>query len=154
MFFRFKNHINFLLIIFFFILMGCKLQEPLKTHGIIFLENRAAKLTINQSNKNDTVKILGQPQIKSDEVSDSWIYVERILSKGKYHKLGKHIMKENNVLVLHFDKFGILQEKEYYEKDDINKIKFSESFTENQMTRKSFVQKFLQSVKSKMYRNR
>ena len=134
--------------------MGCKLQEPLKTHGIIFLENRAAKLTINQSNKNDTVKILGQPQIKSDEVSDSWIYVERILSKGKYHKLGKHVMKENNVLVLHFDKFGILEEKEYYGKDDINKIKFSESFTENQMTRKSFVQKFLQSVKSKMYRNK
>ena len=115
--------------------MGCKLQEPLKTHGIIFLENRAAKLTINQSNKNDTVKILGQPQIKSDEVSDSWIYVERILSKGKYHKLGKHVMKENNVLVLHFDKFGILEEKEYYGKDDINKIKFSESITENQMTR-------------------
>ncbi len=134
--------------------MGCKLQEPLKTHGIIFLENRAAKLTINQSNKNDTVKILGQPQIKSDEVSDSWIYVERILSKGKYHKLGKHVMKENNVLVLHFDKFGILEEKEYYGKDDINKIKFSESITENQMTRKSFVQKFLQSVKSKMYRNK
>jgi len=134
--------------------MGCKLQEPLKTHGIIFLENRAAKLTINQSNKNDTVKILGQPQVKSDEASDSWIYVERILSKGKYHKLGKHVMKENNVLVLHFDKFGILEEKEYYGKDDINKIKFSESFTENQMTRKSFVQKFLQSVKSKMYRNK
>ena len=63
-------------------------------------------------------------------------------------------MKENNVLVLHFDKFGILEEKEYYEKDDINKIKFSESFTENQMTRKSFVQKFLQSVKTKMYRNK
>ena len=134
--------------------MGCKLQEPLKTHGIIFLENRAAKLTINQSNKNDTVKILGQPQVKSDEASDSWIYVERILSKGKYHKLGKHVMKENNVLVLHFDKFGILEEKEYYGKDDINKIKFSESITENQMTRKSFVQKFLQSVKSKMYRNK
>ena len=134
--------------------MGCKLQEPLKTHGIIFLENRAAKLTINQSNKNDTVKILGQPQVKSDEASDSWIYVERILSKGKYHKLGKHVMKENNVLVLHFDKFGILEKKEYYGKDDINKIKFSEGFTENQMTRKSFVQKFLQSVKSKMYRNK
>ena len=134
--------------------MGCKLQEPLKTHGIVFLENRAAKLTINQSNKNDTVKILGQPQVKSDEINDSWIYVERILSKGKYHKLGKHVMKENNVLVLHFNKFGILEKKEYYEKDDINKIKFSESFTENQMTRKSFVQKFLQSVKSKMYRNK
>jgi len=56
--------------------------------------------------------------------------------------------------VLHFNKFGILEAKEYYDKDDINKIKFSESFTENQMTRKSFVQKFLQSVKSKMYRNK
>ena len=81
--FIFKKHFNYISIILFFILIGCKLQEPLKTHGIVFLENRAAKLTINQSNKNDTVKILGQPQIKSDEVSDSWIYVERILSKGK-----------------------------------------------------------------------
>ena len=153
MFSFFKNHFIKITLISI-ILSGCKLQEPLKTHGIVFLENRAAKLTINQSNKNDTVKILGQPQIKSDEVSDSWIYVERILTKGKYHKLGQHVMNENNILVLHFDKFGILEEKEYYEMDDINKIKFSESFTENQMTRKSFVQKFLQSIKTKMYRNK
>ena len=32
-------------------LISCKLQEPLKTHGIIFLENRSQKLVVNQSNK-------------------------------------------------------------------------------------------------------
>ena len=62
------------------------------------------------------LKILGQPQIKSDEDENDWIYVERILSKGKYHKLGKHVMKENNVLVLHFDKFGILKRKRNFMK--------------------------------------
>ena len=32
------------IIIFFFILNACQLQEPYKTHGIVFLENRAKKL--------------------------------------------------------------------------------------------------------------
>ena len=150
----FKNHFIKFCITLFFILNGCQLQDPNKNHGILFLENRSNKLAIKDTNKNDVIKILGQPHSKSIDNENMWIYIERTLSKGRYHRLGRHTLKENNVLVLHFDKFGILEEKEYYEKDDINKIKFSESFTENQMTRKSFVQKFLQSVKTKMYRNK
>ena len=90
------------------ILSGCKIQEPLKTHGIIYLENRAKKITVNKSNKNDIIKIFGQPQIVSDKSQLTWIYLERILTKGKYHKLGRHVLKENNLLILQFDKFGIL----------------------------------------------
>ena len=87
--FIFKKHFNYISIILFFILIGCKLQEPLKTHGIIYLENRSNKLTINKSNKNDVINVMGRPQITDTNSIDSWIYLERTLSKGKYHKLGK-----------------------------------------------------------------
>jgi len=58
------------------------------------------------------------------------------------------------VLVLNFDKYGILNNKEFYKKEDINKIEFSKDETKNDLTKKSFVQKFLQSIKQKMYSNR
>ena len=148
-----KFHNNILYLLVFIILISCKLQEPLKTHGIIFLENRSQKLVLNKSNKNDVIRIMGRPHIKEDEINQSWIYLERILSKGKYHKLGRHILKENNVLVLNFDKYGVLKNKKFLKKEDLKKLEFSEKITENELTQKSFVQKFLQSVKQKMYSN-
>ena len=154
MFFNHKLNIKILLIYLFIILVSCKLQEPLKPHGIIFLENRANKLKLNESNKNDIIKLMGQPQIVEEKNDLTWIYIERILSKGKYHKLGKHVLKENNILILEFDKYGILNKKELFDKDKIQKIKFSEKKTDNKLTRKSFVEKFLQSVKQKMYGNK
>ncbi len=77
--------------------------------------------------------------------------MERTLTKGKYHKLGKHVLKTNNVLVLEFDKYGVLKIKEFLNKDDLRKIAFSENATQNELTKKSFVEKFLSSVKQKMY---
>jgi|TARA_E500000178_G_scaffold295642_1_gene301529 outer membrane protein assembly factor BamE (lipoprotein component of BamABCDE complex) len=149
-----KFHNNLLYLLVFIILISCKLQEPLKTHGIIFLENRSQKLVLNKSNKNDVIRIMGRPHIKEDEINQSWIYLERILSKGKYHKLGRHILKENNVLVLNFDKYGVLKNKQFLKKEDLKKLEFSQKITENELTQKSFVQKFLQSIKQKMYSNR
>ena len=148
-----KFHNNLLYLLVFIILISCKLQEPLKTHGIIFLENRSQKLVLNKSNKNDVIRIMGRPHIKEDEINQSWIYLERILTKGKYHKLGRHILKENNVLVLNFDKYGVLKNKQFLKKEDLKKLEFSQKITENELTQKSFVQKFLQSIKQKMYSN-
>ena len=89
--FFFKNHKNILLILIFNILINCQLQESSKTHGIVFLENRSKKLIINESNKNDVLKIIGNPHSKSINNEDEWFYVERILSKGAYHKLEDRI---------------------------------------------------------------
>lgn len=150
----FKNHKNYYLLPFFIILIACQFQEPLKTHGIIYLENRSQKVIVNKSNKNDIIRIFGQPQATSQNEEDTWIYFERILTKGKYHKLGRHVVKENNVLVLEFNKFGIIKSKKLYTKEDINKIAFLEKKTENKLSQKSFVESFLQSVRQKMYKNR
>ena len=137
--------------IIFPILFGCQIQEPTKNHGIIFLENRSNKLVINESNQNDVLKIIGQPHSKSISNENIWIYVERVLTKGKYHKLGRHVLKDNNTLVLTFDKYGILEAKKFYNKEDLKKVSFSEKTTENRMTKRSFVESFLSSVKEKMY---
>ena len=130
------------------------MQEPTKNHGIVFLKNRSDQLILNKSNKNDVIRIIGQPHSKSINDDNIWIYLERTLTKGKYHKLGKHVLKKNNTLVLKFDKFGVLKSKKIYDKNNTNKIAFSEKETKNELSKKSFVESFLMSLKQKMYGNR
>ena len=149
-----KYHIKIIIAFSFIILIGCQLQDPYQNHGILYLKNRSDKLEVNNTNTNDVIQLIGHPHSKSINNKREWVYFERVLTKGDYHKLGKNIIKENNILILSFDKYGILQNKEFFDKKYLNKIKFSEDDTENQMTQKSFIQKFLSSVRSKMYGNR
>ena len=154
MFFYIKYHFSKILLLLLFIAMGCQLKDPDKNHGILFLENRSKALVIQKTNKNDIINVLGQPHSKSFENEDIWIYLERTLSKGKYHKLGRHVLKTNNVLVLHFNKYGILEEKKIYTKEDIKEVNFSKNTTENQLSKRSFVESFLSSLREKMYDRR
>lgn len=149
----FKNH-NILLIGFSLFLLSCQFQEPANKHGILYLENRSSQLQIKKHNKNDVVKLLGSPHTKSLKNNDKWIYIERVFTKGEFHKLGQNILKTNNVLVLSFDKYGILNDKNFLNKNDINEHKFSKSSTENDLAKTSFVESFLNSIKTKMYSNR
>ena len=153
MFFLNKHYfLNLALLVI--ILSSCKLQDSNKSHGIAFLENRSNKLILKETNQNDVISILGQPQIIDISNENIWIYLERTLTKGKFHELGKHKLTNSNVLVLNFNKYGILENKNFVTKEQINKIKFSSKETENDISKKSFIQSFLQSIKSKMYSNR
>ena len=147
-----KNHVYFFIFISLFILNSCTLQEPTKNHGILYLENRANKLFLNNSNVNDALRVLGNPHFKSIGNTNEWIYVERVLSKGEFIKLGQNVIKENNVLVLTFDKYGVLKEKFFIDKFAKNELKFSTDTTENKLSQKSFVEKFLESLRKKMYK--
>ena len=146
----FKISLLFLCII----LISCQFQEPSNNHGIVYLKNRSEKLKINYSNTNDVIKIIGLPHSKSIDNENYWIYIERVLTKGEYHKLGRNVLKENNVLVLQFDKYGVLKNKDFLDKNDLKKLNFSEKSTENKLTRKSFVEELLTSIRSKMYGQR
>ena len=138
----------------FISLIGCQLQDPYNNHGIVYLKNRSEKLIVNQSNKNDVLKIVGQPHSKSINDDNEWFYVERVLTKGEYHKLGQNILKENNILVLKFDKYGVIKEKTFLNKDSKNEIYFSQNETKNELSQKSFIERFLSSIRTKMYSNR
>ena len=155
MFLRFYIHAKFLFLLILLILLNnCNLKESTNTHGILFLENRANKLVINKSNKNDVLDIIGQPHSKSIDSKNEWIYIERVFVKGKYHRLGQNILKTNNVLYLVFDKYGVLKKKELIDKKAIQKIAFSTKETGNDLSKDSFVEKLFSSLRSIMYRRK
>jgi outer membrane protein assembly factor BamE (lipoprotein component of BamABCDE complex) len=130
------------------------LQEPKKIHGINFLENREKILIVKETNQNDVIKLIGKPHITSISEPNKWIYFQRTITRGKLHKLGRNVLKENNVLELNFDKYGVLKKKKLYKKEDMNKVVYSKNETKNEVTQKSFVGKFLSSIKQKMYGKR
>ena len=141
-------------IIFFivltFVLTNCQRTELVKTHGLAYLEKREKLIIVNESNKNDTVKYLGQPATRGMLNEDLWIYIERTRTRGKLLKLGRNYLKKNNVLVLEFDKYGILAKKAFYDKDDMKKVNFAKAFTENDLKQENFIYSFLSSIRQKM----
>jgi len=66
-------------------------------------------------------------------------------------KLGRNVLLKNNVLVVKFDSYGVLQEKILYNKDDMNNYKFAEAVTINEVSRGGFLESFLASIREKMY---
>ena len=153
MFFVFNYHKS-LHLLFFLILINCQLKDPNLNHGIVFLENRSKKITINKSNTNDVLEIFGSPHSRSVNNQYQWFYLERVLSKGEFHKLGQNILKTNNILILTFDKYGILKEKKFLNKNDIKNVEFSPETTDNELVKKSFTEKFLQSLVTRMKASR
>ena len=133
-----------------FFLTGCQRNEVIKTHGIAYLDKREKLIIVNESNKNDTIDILGQPSSKGMTNENIWIYIERTKTRGKLLKLGRNYLKKNNVLILEFDKYGILNKKEFYDKDDMKKINFAKVVTENDLKKENFVYSFLSSIRQKM----
>ena len=111
-------------------------------------------MTVGKTNKNDVIKLIGNPHTTSISSNDTWIYFERTITRGDMIKLGQNVLKKNNIVELKFDKYGILSAKNNYNKENMNKIKYSKKTTKNINIKKSFVSQFLSSVKQKMYGNR
>jgi outer membrane protein assembly factor BamE (lipoprotein component of BamABCDE complex) len=131
-------------------LLDCQRNKVIKSHGIIFLEKREALLKTSVTNKNDVVGILGQPHIRSMKDKNTWLYIERTKTRGSMHRLGQNILLNNNVLVVKFNKYGILEEKIFYDKNKMNDHKFKKEVTDNVVKRGSFLESFLSSIRRKM----
>ncbi len=137
-----------------FTVSNCQLKDPIKTHGINFLENRSNEIIINQSNKNDVIKTLGNPHTKSINDENLWFYFDRKITRNSIINLKKNKLLENNVLVIGFSNRGIVNNKKFFTKEDMKKMSYIDKTTPNPVSSQSFVTKFLQSVKQKMYGKR
>ena len=143
------NKILFIIIAFF--IANCSLNKVVKHHGVPFLEKKQEKLTLNTSNKNDIIKLLGPPSTKSTFDNDLWIYVERkITNSTKLMKFGRQELMLNNVLILEFDTMGLLVNKEFFNKDNMENLKFSKAETQIYYNKRSFVYDFLSSLRQKI----
>jgi outer membrane protein assembly factor BamE (lipoprotein component of BamABCDE complex) len=143
-----KNLFIFLLIALFF--SACSLKKVTKHHGVHFLNKKQEKLTVNQSNRNDILKLLGYPSSKSTFDNDLWIYIERKADHSSLIKFGKEKIFLNNVLILEINSMGILEKKEFLDLDDMKDIKFTEQTTENQYKKNTFLYDFLSSMRQKI----
>ena len=140
-----------LYIIFFsLIVTNCTFKPVVKHHGVPFLEKKQASLIINKSNKNDIRRILGNPSTTSKFDNDLWIYIERKQTQSNIKNLGKMKIFKNDVLVLEIDNYGILKKKEFYNKDDMEKIKIVKATTEAGFKRNSFIYDFMSSMRQKI----
>ncbi len=139
-----------ILIIIFFFISNCTLNKVVKHHGVHILDKKQQKLVLNSTNKNDITNLLGPPSTKSTFDNDVWIYVERKTSKSSVFTLGRNVLIVNNVLVLEINNKGLLVKKDFYNIDDMKKIKFSKNQTAVTYSKRSFVYDFLASVRQKI----
>ena len=144
----------FLLLVSLIFFTGCQRNEVIKTHGVAYLDKREKLIVVNKSNKNDAIEILGHPATKGMTDDNLWIYIERTKTRGKLLKLGRNYLKKNNVLILEFNKYGILSKKEFYDKENMKQINFAKAITENEVRKENFIYSFLSSVRQKMLTKR
>ena len=121
-----------------------------KHHGVPFLEKKQQSLIVNKTNKNDIRDILGNPSTTSKFDNDVWIYIERKQTQSELKNLGRMKIFKNYVLVLEIDNYGILKKKEFYNKDDMKKIKIVENTTEVGFKKRSFIYDFMSSMRQKI----
>ena len=107
-----KSILYFLILLFSTI--ACQRNEVIKTHGIAYLEKREKLLIVNKSNKNDVIKVLGQPAtkgLKNDNLS---------ISLGKYsiyvpmktygmveciHQILLHLILDESMNIYEWDRY-------------------------------------------------
>ena len=119
-------------------------------HGVHNLEKKQTKLKVNYTNKNDIISLIGPPSTKSTFDNDVYIYIERKTSSSKLSKLGKKKLLTNNVLVLEINNNGVLQDKKFYNLEDMKKIKFEEKITAVNYSKRSFIYNFLSTLREKI----
>ena len=105
---------------------------------------------INKTNKNDIIKILGNPSTKSKFDNDVWIYIERKQTQSDLKNFGKMKIYKNDVLVLEIDDYGILKKKDFYNQNDMNNIIVAKDTTGKKFKKNSFLYDFFSSMRQKI----
>ena len=141
---------KYILILLLLFTLSCSLNKVKNNHGVLSLEKKINKITINKSNKNDIVNIFGPPSTKSTFDNNVWIYIERKKTNRSIFALGNKKIVKNNVAILEIDNRGILKKKEIFDLTKMNKYKFSENTTENTYSKNSYIYGVLTSFREKI----
>tara|TARA_Y100000816_G_C26011176_1_gene528710 strand:- start:416 stop:901 length:486 start_codon:yes stop_codon:yes gene_type:complete len=132
------------------IVTNCSLKKVEKHHGVPYLEKKQAMLKVNETNKNEIINILGFPSTKSKFDNDVWIYIERKQTQSELRNLGRMKIYKNDVLVIEIDRYGLLKKKNFYNIEDMKKLKVVEETTEGGFAKKSFIYEFMSSMRQKV----
>ena len=115
-----------------------------------FLEKKQKNIEVFTNNLNDVRSLLGPPSTKNSFDNDIWIYIERKTTVSQMRSLGKRKLLLNNVLILEFDNRGLLVKKEFFNKDQMNKVRISKNKTEVLSKKDTFIRSVITSLKHKI----
>ena len=114
------------------------------------LEEKNKELFVNIDNKNDVIKKLGPPSIKSSFDDNVMFYIERKITTKSMLKLSKREIITNNVLIVEIDNRGILTKKAFFDLNEMNDLDIEKKITEVDYTKTSFIYDFLSSMRQKI----
>ena len=137
----------FIIIIF---ISNCSLNKVVKHHGVYNLKKKNDKLEILTSNVNDVVSELGLPSTKSTFDNDVWIYLERKTTSSELKSLGKKRLLVNDVLILEFNTQGMLVEKNFLSKEDMNNLKIVDNNDILLSKKNSYINTIISNLKQKI----
>ena len=138
----------FLIFVFLFI-ANCSTNKVSNNHGFISLQEKFEKITINKTNKNDILKIIGPPSSISNFDKNKWFYIQTKKENQSLFKLGIKKIEKNNILIVKFNNKGILERKKILNLNDMNDIKYSKDITEKEFKQNNTLYKIFSSLREK-----
>jgi outer membrane protein assembly factor BamE (lipoprotein component of BamABCDE complex) len=136
-------------IFLFLFTLNCSTKKVSNNHGFISLQDKFEKISINKTNKNDILNIIGPPSSISNFNNNKWFYIESKKINQSVFKLGIKKIQKNDILVVKFNNKGILEYKKILKLNDMNDIKFSKDITEKEYKQNSTLFKILSSLREK-----
>ena len=115
-------------------------------HGISNLKNKIKLIKINETNKNDILKIMGPAPIKTKE-DKRWTYFEVRETKTKY---GKRDIYLNDYVEIFFNNYGITKKIDFYDLEKMKNIKFTKEKTKTLGVKDTFSKNLLNSTRKRM----
>ena len=137
-------------IFLFLFTLNCSPNKVSNNHGFTSLQDKFDKISINKTNKNDILKIIGPPSSISNFNNDKWFYIERMKRNQSLFKLGIKKIQKNDILIVKFNNKGILEYKKILKLNDMNDIEFAKNITEKDYKQNSVLFKIFSSLREKV----
>ena len=139
-----------ILIFIFLLTLSCGNNKVVKSHGFFALEEKSNKIELLKSNKNDVIEIIGKPSTISLFNDNTWYFIQRETVNQSVFKLGKSKIIKNNILLVSFNDYGVVNFKKLYNIDDMNMIKIDKNETVKDFETRSKIGKVLKSLEQKI----
>ena len=136
-------------ILLFLFTLNCSSNKVSNNHGFISLQAKFEKITINQTNKNDILNIIGPPSSISNFDKNKWFYIQRIKTNQSLFKLGIKKIDKNNILIVQFNNKGILEDKRILNLNDMNDVNYVKNITEKDFQQNDVLFKIFSSLREK-----
>ena len=140
---------NLYLLFIFFFTLNCSINKVSNVHGFRLLETKYNKIELNKSNKNDIRKLIGPPSSIS-KFEDMWIYIERKKTNQSLLKLGKKKLSRNNILILEFNKRGLVAEKKLLDINDMKDLEIAEKKTIKKFRQDNYLYDIFTTLREKI----